>query len=172
MDIALRAPLSCDLETLLALSNSHEREIGATTRAAFEELVGMSFRARMTKTGDAFLVALADRAPAIAPNYRWFAARLERFVYVDRVVVALAARHRGLGRLLYGDLVAAAAQSGFERICCEVNIVPPNPASDAFHAALGFTEIGRAFLPDRGKTVRYLTLELAAAARNRALRFP
>jgi predicted GNAT superfamily acetyltransferase len=37
---------------------------------------------------------------------------------------------------------------------------PPNPGSDAFHAALGFREVGRAFLADRGKAVRYLELSL------------
>ena len=37
---------------------------------------------------------------------------------------------------------------------CEVNAEPPNPASDAFHAALGFTEVGQATL-NRGKVVRY-----------------
>lgn len=132
----------------------------------------MSFRTRMTETKDAFLVALAGRAPAVAPNYHWFAARLESFVYVDRVVVARAVRKRGFGRLLYRDLTEAAGRAGYKRICCEVNLDPPNPASDAFHAALGFAEIGRAFLPDRKKTVRYLTLELGAAFRNTARQCP
>ena len=43
-------------------------------------------------------------------------------------------------------------------LCCEVNIDPPNPVSDAFHAFFGFVEVGWAFLPDRGKSVRYLEL--------------
>ncbi len=38
---------------------------------------------------------------------------------------------------------------------CEVNHAPPNPGSDAFHARMGFGEIGRAVLSG-GKTVRYL----------------
>ena len=156
----LRAPEEGDIDALLALSNAHAAEIGTFTRAAFAELVAMSFRTRMTETRDAFLIALADRAPEIAPSFRWFAERFDRFVYVDRVVVAETARKRGLGRLLYRDLMNAAFAVGFTRICCEVNIDPPNPVSDAFHAALGFAEIGRAFLPDRGKTVRYLMLEL------------
>lgn len=156
----LRAPESGDIDALLALSNAHAGEIGTFTREAFAELVAMSFRTRMTETRDAFLIALADRAPGIAPNYWWFAERFNRFVYVDRVVVAETARKRGLGRLLYRDLMNAALATGYTSICCEVNIDPPNPVSDAFHAALGFAEIGRAFLPDRGKTVRYLVREL------------
>ncbi|HTT84582.1 MAG TPA: GNAT family N-acetyltransferase [Rhizomicrobium sp.] len=145
-----------DLGALFALSNAQEREIGVVTRAAFEELVGLSFRTRMTPARDAFLIALAEKAPQDAPNYRWFAERFERFVYIDRVVVAEHARRKGLARLLYDDLFAAAAQAGYAHVCCEVNIDPPNPGSDAFHTPLGFLEIGSAWLPDRGKRVRYL----------------
>ena len=153
---SLRAPGEADLDALLALSNAQEREIGVFTRAAFSELVGLSFHTRMTSARDAFLIALAERAPQIAPNYRWFAERFDRFVYIDRVVVAESARRKGLARLLYDDLFAAAAGAGYERVCCEVNSDPPNPVSDAFHAASGFAEIGSAFLADRGKRVRYL----------------
>ncbi|HWE07091.1 MAG TPA: GNAT family N-acetyltransferase [Rhizomicrobium sp.] len=156
----LRTPGPADLDALLALSNVHEREIGAIAKPAFEELVFMSFRTRMTEAGDAFLIALADRAPEVAPNYHWFAGRFDRFVYIDRVVVAAASRKRGLATLLYRDLIDASRRAGHTRLCCEVNSDPPNPASDAFHATFGFEEIGRAYLPDRGKTVRYLTLTL------------
>ena len=156
----LRAPGPDDIDILLALSNVQEREIGVFTRAAFSELVDLSFRTRMTSTCDAFLLALAEKAPEIAPNYRWFAARFDRFVYIDRVVVAENARRRGLARLLYEDLFEAAARAGYARICCEVNSDPPNPISDAFHTALGFAEIGRAWLLDRGKAVRYLMREI------------
>lgn len=159
-EIILRAPRSSDLDTLLALSNAHADEIGVFTRAAFSELVAMSFRTRLTETGDAFLIALADRAPQVAPNYRWFRERFGRFVYVDRIVVAEGSRRRGLARILYADLIDAARSADYERVCCEVNIDPPNPVSDAVHAALGFEEIGRAHLPDRGKTVRYLMRSL------------
>ncbi|WGF89598.1 hypothetical protein P4R82_06610 [Marinivivus vitaminiproducens] len=46
------------------------------------------------------------------------------------------------------------------RVVCEVNRRPSNPASMAFHARMGFVEVGRATF-DRGrKTVGYLALEL------------
>jgi predicted GNAT superfamily acetyltransferase len=153
-------PTAGDLDALLALSNAHEKEIGAFTKPALEELIALSFRTRMTESRDAFLIALSDRAPEVAPNYRWFASRFDRFVYIDRVVVAEYARKRGLGKLLYRDLMEAARSAGHTRVCCEVNVDPPNPGSDAFHARLGFEEIGRAFLSDRGKMVRYLTRAL------------
>jgi predicted GNAT superfamily acetyltransferase len=37
-----------------------------------------------------------------------------------------------------------------------VNSQPPNPISDAFHAAQGFTEVGTAVIEGGAKTVRYL----------------
>lgn len=153
-------PRPADLDTLLALSNAHEREIGRFTKEAFAELVALSFRSRMTSERNAFLIALAEHAPEDAPNWRWFAARFPRFVYIDRVVVAQGSQQRGLGKLLYKDVLEAARGAGHSRVCCEVNIDPPNPGSDAFHQKMGFEEIGRAYLPSRGKTVRYLMRNL------------
>jgi len=109
---------------------------------------------------DAFCIALDQDATYASPNFQWFRARFPRFVYVDRVVVARGAHGRGLGRMLYRALTEAARESGHDRICAEINAVPPNPASDRFHAAFGFTEIGRAELADSGKTVRYVSLSL------------
>ena len=58
--------------------------------------------------------------------------------------------------LPYDDLFRFASENGHDVIVCEVNSDSPNPASDAFHQALGFSEMGDAHLEDRGKTVRYL----------------
>jgi predicted GNAT superfamily acetyltransferase len=49
---------------------------------------------------------------------------------------------------------------GRDRVVCEVNQNPPNPASDAFHAALGFAEVGSASVYDGSRTVRYLSRDL------------
>jgi len=162
--IHLVEPGPGDVDALLALSNAHEKEIGHFTKEAFAELITLSFRTRMTNDRVAFLIALSERAPESAPNWRWFAARFARFVYIDRVVVAEGSRSRGLGKLLYTDVIQAALRAGHTRVCCEVNVDPPNPGSDAFHAKLGFGEIGRAYLPDRGKTVRYLLRDLTVSA--------
>ena len=48
-----------------------------------------------------------------------------------------------------------AGRAGHDQIVCEVNSEPPDPASDAFHTALGFREIGRATIHDGRKAVRY-----------------
>ena len=99
-----------------------------------------------------------------SPNYLWFRDRYPRFVYVDRIVVDPAMRKRGLANRLYEDLFRVANDAGHDRVVCEVNSDPPNPASDAFHAALGFTEVGHATLHAGTKTVRYLSRSLAPAS--------
>jgi predicted GNAT superfamily acetyltransferase len=97
-----------------------------------------------------------ENAAYDSPNYLWFRERYARFVYVDRVVVAPALRGRGYARRLYADLLERARRAGHRVVACEVNIDPPNPASDALHAALGFAEVGRATIREAEKTVRYL----------------
>ena len=77
-----------------------------------------------------------------SPNFLWFRQRYERFVYVDRVVTAGAARGRGLAGRLYRELVERARGAGHERIVCEVNADPPNPGSEAFHRKFGFRPVG------------------------------
>ena len=98
-----------------------------------------------------------------SPNYLWFRARHSRFVYVDRIVVDPAMRKRGLAHRLYEDLFRHAADAGHDRVVCEVNSDPPNPASDAFHEALGFVEVGHAVLHGGAKTVRYLARSFVRA---------
>jgi predicted GNAT superfamily acetyltransferase len=104
---------------------------------------------------DAFLIAMDQDADYASPNFQWFRERFERFVYIDRIITAEQARGRGLARALYEDLFAEAARLGHALVGCEVNLEPANPVSDAFHAALGFVEIGRAAIYGGTKTVRY-----------------
>jgi predicted GNAT superfamily acetyltransferase len=126
-------------------------------------LLSEAFYARRIGDVDAFLIAFDQDARYDSPNFEWFRARYARFVYVDRVVVAGHARGRGLARRLYADLFDHAARAGHDLVACEVNEDPPNPASDAFHAALGFAVAGQASIHGGTKSVRYFTRSLAPA---------
>ncbi len=106
-------------------------------------------------------MAFDQSADYDSPNYLWFHERYPRFVYVDRIVVDPALRKRGIANRLYEDLFRAARNAGHDRVVCEVNSDPPNPASDSFHEALGFTEVGHAAIHGGAKTVRYLARSLA-----------
>lgn len=149
-----------DGEALLALNNAHARELSWLEPDTLAKLVAEAFLARRVGVADALLLAFDQAADYDSVNYLWFRDRFDRFVYVDRVVVADAARGRGLARRLYDELFAAARVAGHARIVCEVNSDPPNPASDAFHAALGFVPIGTAQIHGGAKTVTYLERRL------------
>jgi uncharacterized protein len=146
---------------MLGLNNAHATQLSWLTPELLAQIVGQAYRAWRIGEVDAFLLALDETASYHSPNFRWFRDRFTRFVYVDRIVVAQAARGRGLARRLYDALIRQASATGHERIVCEVNLSPPNPESDAFHSALGFTEIGSASIHGGAKTVRYLERRLA-----------
>ena len=147
--------------SLLALNNDHAQELSWLEPQRLEHLVSEAFLARRIGNVDAFLLAFDQDARYDSPNFEWFRARYLRFVYIDRIVVAASARGRGYARRLYCDLFERAIRAGHRRVVCEVNSVPPNPASDAFHAALGFVEVGTASVYNASRTVRYLSCEPA-----------
>ncbi|MEH2564602.1 GNAT family N-acetyltransferase [Bradyrhizobium sp. AZCC 2289] len=161
VDASPTAPLG---KTLLVLNNAHAQELSWLEPERLQHLVKQAFLARRIGNLDAFILALDQDAQYDSPNFLWFRARYPRFVYVDRVAVASSARGRGCARRLYHDLLEHAVRAGHERIVCEVNTRPPNPESDAFHAALGFVEVGSASVYGGSRTVRYLSHSLAAPA--------
>lgn len=143
------------------LNAAHATETSSLTREALAALWGEAFMAEAIETGGtcaAFLIALDQDAAYESVNFAWFRERYPTFVYVDRIVTAPAARGRGLAGGLYAELFRRARAAGHTLVGCEVNLEPPNPVSDRFHAASGFGEVGRARLV--GKTVRYLAREM------------
>jgi uncharacterized protein len=146
-----------DVAIMLPLNNAHAKETSALDEASFTALLDVAFYARGIDRGaTAFLIALDHNASYGSPNFLWFKAVHASFIYVDRVIVSSAARGRGIARLLYEDLFAAARNAGYDRVVCEVNIDPPNLGSEAFHAAMGFAGVGEATIHNGTKTVRYL----------------
>lgn len=147
-------------DALLALNNDHAVELSWADPQRFRDLVAASFLVQRVGIADALLIAFDETGTYDSPNFLWFRARYPKFVYVDRVVTAPAARGRGLARKLYEGLIAVALAAGHERLVCEVNSDPPNPASAAFHKSFGFESVGWAQLAN-GKTVTYLELKIA-----------
>jgi predicted GNAT superfamily acetyltransferase len=151
------APIGSRLEAaVLTLNNAHAVELSWLDRPRLSHLLNQAFYARGIGAVDAFLLAFDQSADYDSPNFLWFRQRYTRFVYVDLIAVADTARGRGLAKRLYLDLFVQAIAAKHLMVVCEVNRDPPNPASDAFHAALGFTEIGMAAIHGGAKTVRYM----------------
>jgi predicted GNAT superfamily acetyltransferase len=146
------------LPAALVLNNAHAEELSLLDADRLRQLVQWSWLATAIGGLDAFVIAFDQSSLYDGANFRWFSARYERFAYVDRVVVAPHARGRGLARHLYGAVIDKARADGLPLVTCEVNLDPPNPASDAFHAALGFEPVGSAGIGS--KTVRYFAKPL------------
>jgi predicted GNAT superfamily acetyltransferase len=147
-----------DAAGMLALNQAHVLETSSLDLAGMQAQIDQAFYLGTCEAGgaEAFLLAVDQDAAYDSPNFLWFRHRYPRFVYIDRVIVAPSQRQKGWGRRFYSALFEAAAAAGHTVVACEVNSEPPNPASEAFHKALGFAEVGSAVLAGRGKTVRYL----------------
>ncbi len=157
LDAAILTPLTPDhLDAVLALNNAHAAELSLLDATRLTQLLHQSVWAARIGDVDAFMLMLDQSADYDSPNHRWFRGRYPRFAYVDRIVVSPAASGRGLARALYAGAMQAAAAAGHTAITAEVNSDPPNPASDALHAALGFQQVGTASIHGGAKTVRYL----------------
>ena len=151
---------SADFSAILSLNEGDEVFLAPLDAEGLRALLQQASHVGLRDDGrEAFLIGLDQDARYGSPNFRWFKERFPRFAYVDRLVVAPHARGRGIGRSLYEDFFDVARRAGHDLIACEVNVDPPNPTSDAFHAALGFEEIGRAAVYV-SKTVRYLIKRL------------
>jgi predicted GNAT superfamily acetyltransferase len=156
-------PVTRDFEpAILALNNENAAELSWLEPQRLSQLLATAFYARRIGDLEAFLLAFDQDADYDSPNFLWFTERYARFVYVDRIVVAPEARGRGHARRLYHDLFEVAAGNGYDVVVCEVNSEPPNPTSDAFHAALGFSEVGQASIHGGTKTVRYFARSVGA----------
>ncbi|CCV14414.1 GNAT family N-acetyltransferase [Mesorhizobium sp. STM 4661] len=151
-----------DEPAILALNNEHAAELSWLDAERLSFLLGEAFHARRIGPLEAFIMTFDQDADYDSPNFLWFRERYKRFVYVDRVVVAGHARGRGHARRLYEDLFDHVARAGQTIVTCEVNAEPPNPASDAFHAALGFAEVGDAVIHGGKKAVRYYARQIAS----------
>jgi predicted GNAT superfamily acetyltransferase len=143
---SIREATPPDFGAILALNAESEHFLSPLARERLAQLHGDAAYCRIAWVDDrpeAFLLAFREGAAYDSPNYRWFAERHDRFLYIDRVVVSLASQGMRLGTLLYEDLFAFARQSRVPRVTCEFDVDPPNPVSARFHARFGFNEAGQ-----------------------------
>lgn len=159
--MTLRTYLPSDLAALHTINVAGEPGVGAVSQAELGGIIGGGQCLVAVDADDVplgFILVFLPGEVRASPNFDWFAERYERFVYVDRIAVAAAARGQQIGDALYQGTFAQFADAA-PMIACEVNTEPPNPGSMRFHARLGFAEVGTAeFAP--GKSVAYLARRL------------
>ncbi|RCX26501.1 GNAT family N-acetyltransferase [Thioalbus denitrificans] len=159
----IRPAEAADFDSILALNARVVVETSPMDRERLGLLDGMADYHRVATVAGrvaGFLLAMREDAPYENDNHRWFAARLPRFLYVDRIVVGAEFAGRGIGSRLYRDLFDHARAGGVPLIACEYNIEPLNAASRAFHDRFGFREAGRQHVADGAKLVSLQTAEV------------
>jgi len=92
-----------------------------------------------------FCLVLAPGTEYDSLNYQWFSERYNDFVYLDRVAISPAYKRRGLGLAMYTEVERLAGERcpTATQFLLEVNLEPRNDDSLAFHARLGFVEVGQ-----------------------------
>ena len=107
----------------------------------------------------AFVLTFAPGSAHDSLDFQWFVSTYaDRFLHLDRIVVAEKYRRQGVATSVYRAVERAAKP--FDRLVCRVQSDPPDDASLAFHAGRGFVEVGKLRRPD-GTTSAMLSKELA-----------
>ena len=152
---------STDLDAVHALNQAAVPAVGSVSLAQMRELNAMATHFLLAHHDDTlagFIILLAPGARYASVNYQWFSARYARFLYVDRIVVDPAFQRRGIASAFYARAWRD-AQTRAVALTCEVNVIPPNPQSMAFHTQFGFSEVGRQHNDGGAKLVSMLVRE-------------
>lgn len=139
-----------DLGAVLALNNENIPTVSEVDADGLARLLDLTSIAMVADVDDVFVGFCMLMPPGVdyaSANYRWFtehAAELghEDFSYLDRIAVAAVARRHGVGRAIYAAVIEQLV-GVVPVLFCEVNVRPRNDASLAFHAGLGFREVGQ-----------------------------
>lgn len=144
----LREYRAADLPTIHAINEAAYPAVGTETIEDLGHIADESLIALVAEVDDAiagFCLVLAPGADYDSMNYRWFSERYDDFVYLDRVALVPAVHRRGIGRAMYAEVerLAAERRPSAHDFTLEVNLRPRNDQSLAFHARLGFVEVGQ-----------------------------
>ncbi|MGH3444592.1 MAG: GNAT family N-acetyltransferase [Nocardioidaceae bacterium] len=133
-----------DADDVLALNERNVEMLAPMDTAKLALLRGMADRFDVLDVDGRFaglVVTFAPQAPYDSPYYQWFSQRYDDFYYLDRIVLHEEFRRRGLGTEAYDEVETTAKRHC--RMLLEVNLVPRNEPSLAFHAGRGYAEVGQ-----------------------------
>jgi uncharacterized protein len=162
--VLVRPLVPADLDAALALNNASVpavNELDADEIARLTSISLVSLAAEVDGRFAGFCIVFGPGADYASRNYAWFSAHYEDFAYLDRIAVDASVRRAGVGRAFYSTLVEHLAGTT-PVLLCEVNLVPRNDVSLAFHADVGFVEVGRHHPYGDEREVQMLALELPA----------
>ena len=133
------------LRAMWLINQANIPEVGdIPTIEEFKSLTKMSSHVIVVNKGKetaGFIILMREKEEYHSLNYKFFKANYDEFLYVDRVAIKDGFRRQGLGKMIYEEVFRLAAEINTD-VCCEVNTLPRNDASLAFHAEFGFQEVG------------------------------
>jgi len=140
----LRSLRETDIADVLALNEANVSALAPMDETRLHELRTIADRFDVLDLDGqfgGFVVTFTPGTTYDSENYRWFTARGRRFYYLDRIVLHERFRRQGFGSFVYEEIERVATP--YSRLALEVNLVPPNDPSLAFHARRGYVEVGR-----------------------------
>jgi predicted GNAT superfamily acetyltransferase len=159
----LRSARADDLPAVRQLNNDAVPAVNALELADLEEFLRVGHTFLVAEHDGVLTGALVGLGPGLdypSLNYRWFSARYQQFIYVDRVVVSQTVRSRGLGTELYRQFAERGRAEGAPVLLAEVNIRPRNDGSLRFHERFGFVSVGEQDTEGGSKRVSLLACNL------------
>jgi len=93
-------------QALLRVNNASARETSFLSSEKFDQMIASALVATFIASQAAFLLAFEQTDDYDGGHFRWFRGRFDKFLYIDRVVVAESCRRQGYGAMLYADLFA------------------------------------------------------------------
>ena len=143
-------------EKILKLNTEFVHWLSPLDEAGLLYLLDKASYTRQIDNGAGVLIGYAhDTDYPDHKNLRWLNARLKNFFYIDRIIIDAAVHGQGYGQRLYKDLETYARERGYDWVACEVNTLPDNPDSHAFHLKRGFEPLGDEAYPEIDKALRY-----------------
>ena len=154
----LQAPyLTSDLEEIWNINQENIPEVGDVPNLdRLKKLIDWSSHLIVVRDNDisGFIILMREGQDYDSLNYKFFNSQSFPFLYVDRIAIKDGHRRKGLGRMIYEKTIDIAKDLDVST-CCEVNTIPRNDPSLAFHDTFGFREVGTKDYDDH--SVVYLT---------------
>lgn len=146
-----RVATQSDFPAILALNHESERFLSPLDPPKLSRISSQAAVFQIATSAESvsgFLLAFLPDAEYDNPNFFWFQAHYENFLYIDRIVISEDFRGRHLATDFYTGLEKYAIARGVSRLACEIHIDPPNPVSLRFHQKRGFVEVGQQLIED------------------------
>ena len=133
-----------DLEQIWSINQENIPEVGNVANLErLNQLIDWSSHVLVVREQEiaGFIILMRENQNYDSLNYGFFNSQNDPFLYVDRIAIKEGHRRQGLGKMIYEKTIDIANDLNLPT-CCEVNTIPRNGPSLAFHDSFGFKEVG------------------------------